>query len=102
MCTVRDLDRLLALSCKCSKDRRISGFGVRTVEGSIDGVLPKALDCVSFEIRCCSAVLRVLEALNAMYALEAFALLHSTLKEMVFAFALISNLDFRFEEAIYR
>jgi len=36
-----------------------------------------------------------------MYALEAFALLRSTLKEMVFAFALISNLDFRFEEAIY-
>jgi hypothetical protein len=74
---------------------------VCAIEGSIDGLLPKAPDCMTSEIRCCSTVLQILEALNAMYALEAFTFLCSTAKEMVFAFAVISNLDIWFEEAIY-
>jgi hypothetical protein len=54
-----------------------------------------------FEVRCCSSVLGILEALYTMHALEAMALLSGTVKEVVFAFALISNLDIRFEETIY-
>jgi hypothetical protein len=36
-----------------------------------------------------------------MYALQASALLRSTAKEVVFAIAVVSDLDIRFEEAIY-
>jgi hypothetical protein len=36
-----------------------------------------------------------------MYALEASALLCGTLKEVVFAIALISDLDIRFKKAVY-
>jgi hypothetical protein len=75
---------------------------VCAVEGSIDGLLPKAPDCMTTEIRRCSTVLQILEAPNAVYALAAFTFLHSTAKEMVFVFAVISNLDIWFEEAVYR
>jgi len=75
---------------------------VHTIEGSIDGLLSKALDCMTLEIRCGSVVLQILELLNTMYALEAFTLLCSTVKEVILAFIIISDLDIRFEEAIYR
>jgi hypothetical protein len=75
---------------------------VCAVEGGIDSLLPKAPDCVTSEIRRCSTVLRILEAPNAVYTLEAFTFLRSTVEEMVFAFAVVSNLDIWFEEAVYR
>jgi hypothetical protein len=56
---------------------------------------------MTLEIRSGSAVLQILELLNTIYALEAFTPLHSTAKEVVFAFTVISNLDIRFEEAVY-
>ena len=74
---------------------------MHTIEGSIDGLLSKALDCMTLEIRCGSVVLQILELLNTMYALEAFTLLCSTVKEVILVFTVISDLDIGFEEAIY-
>jgi hypothetical protein len=54
-----------------------------------------------FEVRCCSSVLGILEAPYTTHALEAVALLCGTVKEVVFVFALISNLDIGFEETVY-
>ena len=66
MGAVRDLDQPLALTSESSKDKCVVSFGLGTVESSIDSVLPKALHGVAFQVRCCSAVLGVLEAPNAM------------------------------------
>jgi hypothetical protein len=102
MCMVRDIDRLLALSCKHGKDRCILSFGVCTIEGSIDYLLPKASDCMTLEIGCRTMVLQILEVPNTIYALKPFTLLCGTGKEVEFAFVFVSNLDTGFEEAINR
>jgi len=101
MGAVRDLDRPLALMSKSSKDKCVTSFGLGTVESSVDSVLPKALHSVAFQVRCCSVVLGVLEALNAMDTLQAPALFCSTVEEVILAFAGIPNCYFRFEEAIH-
>ena len=100
MCTMRDLDGLLALLCKCSEDRQILSFGMLTTEGSINHILPKALDCMILEIWCCSVVLWILIVVNAQYALETFTSPCSTGEEVVFAFPIVSNLDLGFEKAV--
>lgn len=98
---VRDLDWALTLISKGSEDWPIATFWLCLVKCSIDSFLPKTLDGMWFEIRCRSSILGILEAPNTMYALQASALLRSTAKEVVFAIAVVSDLDIRFEEAIY-
>jgi hypothetical protein len=65
------------------------------------GILPEALDCMTFEIRCCRTVLRILEAPNTMNTLEALTPTSSTGKKMILLCASISKPDIGFKEAIY-
>jgi hypothetical protein len=86
---------------KSSKDRCVASFGLGTIESSIDSILPKALHGIAFQVRCCSSVLGVLEAPNAVDTLQALALFCSAVEEVILLFAGIPNYDFRFEEAIH-
>lgn len=98
---MRNFDRSLSLSCKSSKNRSVPTLGLRAVVGGINGLQTKALDSMASEVGSRSVVLGVLEAPNAINALGAFALLHSTWEEMIFVFALISDLDIWLEETVH-
>jgi hypothetical protein len=61
----------LALTSESGKNRFVTGFRLRVVEGSIDNIPPKTLDRMAFQVRGCSSVLGVLEAANPMDTLQA-------------------------------
>jgi hypothetical protein len=95
-----NFDRRLALSRKAGKDRTVPTDGRRFgSKGCIDDGLAEASYGVGLQIGCCTAVLRILEAPNAVETLVSAALC-STLEEMVFAFFVVADRDVAFEELV--
>lgn len=82
----------LALTSESGKNRFVTGFRLRVVEGSIDNIPPKTLDRMAFG---------VLEAANPMDTLQAPTLFRSAMKKMVLALAIIPYCNVRFKETIH-